>query len=388
MTAVPAVMYHSVGRVLSDWAWTDLTVPARVFEDHLRVLRRGGWRTIDLYELDDHIRNRRPLRGRCVALTFDDGYLDNWTVVVPLLERYGARATVVVTPEFVDPRPVVRSPEPDAPGEDAVRGFMSWDELREASRRGVLSVQCHGMTHTWYPISDRVVDFHHPGDGRYWLDWNANPADKPFYLRDPGRSRVPWGVPVYEHAKSLQARRFVPDPREAQTLAEWVAAHGGAAFFERPDWRASLFDVLASWRRGRRGGGEYESDADRRRRYENELVESRRRIAEALGADVDFLVWPGGGYDDLAMSMAREIYRAVTISSAERHRRRNRPGDPAGEFVRRGVPELSTRRGRVFPGGRYLEAMLEEFRGSRLARRCRQAMKLGILARHGGGGRR
>ncbi len=387
MNAVPAVMYHSVGRALSDWAWTDLTVPADVFEDHLRALHRGGWRTIDLYELDDHIRGRRTLRGRCVALTFDDGYLDNWTVVAPLLERYGMRATVVVTPEFVDPRPIVRDPSPEAPGDDALRGFMSWDELREASRRGVLSVQCHALTHTWYPVSDRIVDFHRPGDAHYWLDWNAHPEDKPFYLRRPRTSRVPWGVPVYEHAKSLEARRFVPDEREAEALAQHVAERGGERFFERPDWREELERVVHEWRRDHGSHGQYESEGEQRARYERELVASRERIASEVGADVDFLVWPGGGYDAMSFAMAREIYRAVTISTPDRHRRRNRPGEPAGEFVRRGVPELSVRGRLVFPGGRYLCAVLEEFRRRPLARRVRQALKVALLARYAGGGR-
>ena len=35
-------------------------------------------------------------------LTLDDGYLDNWVFVLPLLRRYGMRATVFVSSEFID----------------------------------------------------------------------------------------------------------------------------------------------------------------------------------------------------------------------------------------------------------------------------------------------
>jgi hypothetical protein len=38
---VPVLMYHSVGRDIPGWKWPDLTVPAGIFEDHLKWLARG-----------------------------------------------------------------------------------------------------------------------------------------------------------------------------------------------------------------------------------------------------------------------------------------------------------------------------------------------------------
>ena len=46
---------------------------------------------------------KRRLKTRSVVLTFDDGYLDNWIYVAPLLEQYGMKGVVYVTPEFVEP---------------------------------------------------------------------------------------------------------------------------------------------------------------------------------------------------------------------------------------------------------------------------------------------
>ena len=36
-------------------------------------------------------------------LTFDDGYLDNWAIVWPLLKRYGTKATIFVSSDFIEP---------------------------------------------------------------------------------------------------------------------------------------------------------------------------------------------------------------------------------------------------------------------------------------------
>ncbi|MCI0452019.1 MAG: polysaccharide deacetylase family protein, partial [Candidatus Latescibacteria bacterium] len=240
---IPVLMYHSIGRVLPDWHWAVLTLPAATFEDHLRALARGGYATVGLPELLEYMSGRRSLPARAVVLTFDDGYLDNWTYAVPLLRRYGFRATVLVTPEFVDPRDVQRPTLEDAWAGRAretdleVRGFMSWRELAAAGADGTLSVESHALTHTWYPASPDVVDFHRPGDPHYWLDWNSTPGDKPFYLQHLGESHVPWGTPVYQHAKSLAVHAYRPDPREADYLAARAAQSGGARLFARSDWR-------------------------------------------------------------------------------------------------------------------------------------------------------
>ncbi len=383
--AIPVVMYHSVGRTLADWAWNDLTVPVDVFEDHLRAMQRAGYRSATLHELYEHVSGRAVLSGKRVVLTFDDGYLDNWSHAAPLLERYGFTGTILVTAEFVDPTDAVRPTLADVWSGAAkesdldVRAFMSWNELKRASDRGVLDVQSHGMTHTWYPTSNEVVDFHHPGDAHYWLDWNAHPETKPRYLKHLGESRVPYGVPVYAHEKSLRCRRYFPDPREAEHMAAWVDAHGGPRFFDESDWRVALEDELRQMRSGGEFQGRVETEAERRKRLEFELAESQRVIAERVGRDVPFFVWPGGGYDKESMHIALRHYRATTVSSADRWRYRNLPGENPEMIIRRGAPSFRVSGRTAFAPGWYLVGTLDEFRGGLRARRQRQVQKIALL---------
>jgi len=384
--AVAVLMYHSIGRVLDDWAWSDLTTPWQVFEDHLRWLARGGYRSVSLYEFDRHCRGEELLPPRSIVLTFDDGYLDNWTHAAPLLERYGFSGTVVVTPEFVDPGETLRPTLRDVwAGQTAeadldVRGFMSWPELRAVADAGVLDVQCHAMTHTWYPISDRIEGFHHPADHRYWLDWNAFPEDKTRYLIDPEKSRVPLGTPVYENAKSLESARCFPDPREGAHVCAFVEEQGGERLFRAPDWEGRLAAEIAAWRRDHTTDTRMETAEERIQRIHVEIRDSRQQIVEEMGRPVDFLIWPGGGYDERSMEIARELYRAVTVSSKERWRLHNYPGEAPGKIVRWGAPSFVVKgRDRYF-GGRYLLQFVREFEGSRVARRYRQVMKAATLA--------
>ena len=401
--AVPVLMYHSVGRYLPDWAWSGkLTVPAVVFEDHLRWLRKAGYRSATLDELDAHSRDETRLPEKTVVLTFDDGYVDNWTYVVPLLAKYGFTGSIMITTEFADPRDVVRPTLEDAwvgrvrEDELEVRGFMSWPELKQAVDRGVLSVQCHAVTHTWYPTGPKVVDFHHPRSTYYWLDWNAAPKEKPFYLQDPGNSAVPWGTPVYEYAKSLEATRYFPNPKETRHLVEYVKEKGGERFFDRPDrrWRAELRSVVDRIGGGNESTGRHETAAERRARMTAELVESKREIESRLGVTVDYLIWPGGGFSDESFQIAQGIFKAVTFKPRGGTVLRNRPNENPGKICRKGIPVILHGNRIAYPGGRYLISFLDEFRQVPLARRQRQAQKLvfmigmrtGVWPRYGAAG--
>ncbi len=383
---IPVLMYHSIGRVIVDWQWAVLSLVASTFESQLRALASAGYTTVGLSELHDYVAGKRDLPKRTVVLTFDDGYVDNWTFAVPLLRRYGFTATVVVTPEFVDPRDIVRPTLEDVWAHRAreadldVRGFMSWAELRAASNDGTLSVQSHALTHTWYPTGPDVVDFHRPGNAQYWLDWNAYPVDKPFYLKEPDRTRVAWGTPVYQHAKSLQARVYRPDPAESAHVVDRIAEAGGAAFFANSDWKTNAQRILADYRATHGTRGDYETDDERRARFQREIVGSKEIIEAQLARPVRHLIWPGGGYCDESLAMALEIYDSVTWSGANRWSLRNRPGENPQLVTRRGIHSIPGRNHRVFTGGRYLLAQLDEYAGRPGARLTRQAMKLASMA--------
>ena len=100
--------YHRVQDLEND-PWS-MCVSPRNFEQHLDVLRRTA-QPLGLRQLaESHRRGKVPDRG--VVLTFDDGYADNLTMAVPLLERYEAPATMFITT-----------------GQIGARNEFWWDEL-------------------------------------------------------------------------------------------------------------------------------------------------------------------------------------------------------------------------------------------------------------------
>jgi len=379
---IPAIMYHSVGRPMDDWKWSFLTVPWKVFEDHLRHLSAAGYQTVGFDQLVDHMSGIKELPHRSVILSFDDGYLDNWTYVAPLLEKYSFCGTVFVNPEFVDPRDIVRKTIKDVwegrttEEEIDVRGFMSWQELRLADKKGLLNVQSHAMSHTWYERSDEIVDFHHPGDGHFWLDWNSRPEKKSFYLQYPAKSVVDYGAPVYEHGKSLAIRRFFPDRREKVHLVEFVKQHGGHHFFKQQGWRDQLMAESARLRQDIELHHTKELKEDYLARVEFELLQSKKIIEANLQKEVDYFCWPGGGYNEQVREKALSLYKGMTLSSSDLLDHNNRVGDSERFFSRLGIPYVEFGEKLVYTNGRYLIHYLLECNGKMMHRRLRQFLKV------------
>ena len=101
----------------------DIDISRERFVSQLQWLSR--WRRV--------VRLDETLSGpgsRLVALTFDDGYRDNLTVALPLLEKFGLPITLFVTAGFV--------------GRD---GYLSNDELREMSKHPLVTIGAHGLWH-------------------------------------------------------------------------------------------------------------------------------------------------------------------------------------------------------------------------------------------------
>jgi peptidoglycan/xylan/chitin deacetylase (PgdA/CDA1 family) len=97
---LPILMYH---RVAPDGAapLARYRVAPKTFEEQLRYLRGAGYHSVSLEDWRIAMKNERPLPGRAVILTFDDGYVDFMTYAWPLLKRYGFSAIVLLVAEQI-----------------------------------------------------------------------------------------------------------------------------------------------------------------------------------------------------------------------------------------------------------------------------------------------
>ncbi|MEV5704556.1 polysaccharide deacetylase family protein [Actinoallomurus sp. NPDC052274] len=126
---VPILMYHSIGG--SD----RLAVRPEAFAEQLAYLRDTGRTPITFGELAEG----GPAPVRPVVITFDDGYADFHERALPLLDRFGFRATVFVTTGWI------RDAGPYAAGRPLGR-TLSWSQVAEIASCGI-EVGGHGHSH-------------------------------------------------------------------------------------------------------------------------------------------------------------------------------------------------------------------------------------------------
>lgn len=327
---VPVVMLHSVSVGNHPWAKSFLSELYDEFVRKLKWLKRHGYQAIHLQDLYEYMSSGKGLPRKPVVLTFDDGYLDNWVTVYPTLKRYDFKGTIFVNSDFVDPDSGIRANLEDVwRGDINIQeieelGYLSWDEMRAMEQSGVMDIQSHSKTHTWYFSGEKIIDFHHPGDqNKYpWLTWNARPEKKYKWITTDHESFMPYGYPVFEFGRSLGVRRYIENNEFCQAMAGYVSQQK-KGFFDDPRWRRRLLAYADEYRRNHNANGRYETDREYKDRLKAELTESKNILEQNLGKRIDFLCWPGGAYTQEALDAAYETgYCASTV-----HTGNNRYGD-------------------------------------------------------------
>lgn len=133
----PVLMYHKIADAKPD----GLTVTPRQFEDHLKYLKRKGYRSLIFRDLSELEQEGKDIPPRSIILTFDDAYANYEKEALPLLRKYGFQATLLVPVGFMG-----GVNEWDQ-GSDPILGAES---LRAIASEGITEIGLHSMMHGNY----------------------------------------------------------------------------------------------------------------------------------------------------------------------------------------------------------------------------------------------
>lgn len=122
---VPILMYHKI-------SYDDniYSIRPELFDGQMQYLAENGFTAISLSQLADGLAGKSALPAKPVVITFDDGYEDNFTTALPILEKYGLRGAVFIAVDKVG--------QP---------GYLSWNQIQvmQAHRTDIGS---HTLSHT------------------------------------------------------------------------------------------------------------------------------------------------------------------------------------------------------------------------------------------------
>jgi peptidoglycan/xylan/chitin deacetylase (PgdA/CDA1 family) len=99
---------------------------------------------ISLEKIAQHIQNGTSLPPKAVAVTFDDGYEDNYEYAYPILKKYNIPATFFLTTSFIGTGKIPGWDQGYYKAENTL--MLSWEQVRQMSGDG-FSFGSHTLTH-------------------------------------------------------------------------------------------------------------------------------------------------------------------------------------------------------------------------------------------------
>lgn len=137
------LMYHMVAEHRQGARFNKLRVTPRMFEQQIRWLSENGWHFATMSEL----MQKRVLPEKTVAITFDDGYEDNYLQAYPVLKKYAAKATLYLVVDRFDRDWSTSKKAHHDSGELMHEPKLSDAQVEEMLASGLVELGGHTMTH-------------------------------------------------------------------------------------------------------------------------------------------------------------------------------------------------------------------------------------------------
>lgn len=130
---VPILMYHYIEELPTDAddIRQGLTISPTLFREHLTYLKSESYTTIDFAALNRALNQGDVLPFNPVILTFDDSYINHYTIAYPILKDFDMAGTFFVITSALD---------------NNRAGYMTWQQVTEMSDMG-MEIATHTKNH-------------------------------------------------------------------------------------------------------------------------------------------------------------------------------------------------------------------------------------------------
>lgn len=272
---IPIFLYHQVNDLSS--------VTPELFEEHLKIIKKMGMKTLTISELGNKKNN-----GKNILITFDDGYYDNYRIVFPLLKKYNMKATIFLNTLFIDDiyteeREIKISKVANyeavsnykKTGNGKSLQYMTWLEIKEMKESGLVEFQAHSHKHSPIFSSDKLIGI-----------YEKNPKDmsESFLYGD-----VLEGYPEFPKRGEYSTKGIIIDKEFFSIFKKYYDEN-----LKDKSKKEKIKLGEKFIQENKNNFFFYENDSDFLERVEKDFDENRREIEQKLGTKVEYFCWPWG----------------------------------------------------------------------------------------------
>lgn len=141
---MPIIMYHRFIKNDNEKGVHGTYLHIDMLEKHFKLIKKMGFETITFEDLAEKgLISRLEYGKRYIVITVDDGYRDNYELLLPLLRKYNFKAVVyAVTGETYNRWDVDAKVNPEKPV-----SLMNANELKALSESGHIEIGGHTVSH-------------------------------------------------------------------------------------------------------------------------------------------------------------------------------------------------------------------------------------------------
>ena len=132
---IPSLMYHNINNNYSHNRGS-VEISAERFDEHMKVLKDNGYTAIFFNEYLECLQGKKEFPKKPILITFDDGYLSNYTIGFPILKKHGMKATIFIVTGRMGLQGAVTYPH------------FTWEQALEMEKSGTIDIQSHTQYHS------------------------------------------------------------------------------------------------------------------------------------------------------------------------------------------------------------------------------------------------
>jgi len=129
---IPVLLYHDIQTEFEPDRAV-ITVTPDGFEDHVVTLLNNGYTPVSFEDVYNASVGKFTMPEKPIVITFDDGYLTNYTYGFPIIKKHNVKTTIFIVTETV--------------GKDTGNPHFTWEQAKIMQKSGLVSIQSHTNTH-------------------------------------------------------------------------------------------------------------------------------------------------------------------------------------------------------------------------------------------------